>query len=83
VGDNLIGRISLAALIAAAAASLAGCGTAPRPFSIEEKIWFDKATGCDILPCPESFPEYMHLAPPGRHGYPPSFAPDPPVRYRG
>jgi hypothetical protein len=24
---------------------LAGCATAPRPFSIEEKFWHDNATG--------------------------------------
>jgi hypothetical protein len=67
--------VGMAAL--AAAASLAGCATSPRPFSIEEKIWFDKALGHDFLP--------VYPYPPHGNG-PPGYAPDlfaPPVRYRG
>ena len=36
---------------AALAAGLAGCATAP-PFSFEEQLWFDKATGADITKVP-------------------------------
>ena len=64
-------RIIVIAMGAAAAASLAGCGTSPIPFSLEESLHFDKATGADITG-----------RPPGLHmqtfGYPP-----PPGFYRG
>lgn len=79
--DNFIRAIWTAALIATAAA-LAGCGTAPRPFSIEEAIWFGKASH------PERFYGYPHYpeAPyaPRRHVIDdaPPFVP-PPVGYRG
>jgi hypothetical protein len=73
----LIRRLSIAMIGIAAAASLAACGTAPRPFSIEEKIWFDKATahedhfvGGTLFYHP---PGYDPYAPPGHDGrwYPP------------
>jgi hypothetical protein len=63
-----------------AAASLAGCGTSPRPFSLEERFWFDKAVGHDILPVnPEPYyltPAYgaRPYAPPG-YGAPPYASP--------
>jgi hypothetical protein len=31
-----------------AAATLGGCATSPVPVSVEEQLWFDKATGPDI-----------------------------------
>ena len=62
---TLIKRFTIAFAAIAAAASLAGCATSPRPFSLEEKIWFDNATGYDILPVrPE--PRYL---PPGYGEY--------------
>jgi hypothetical protein len=27
---------------------LAGCATSPKPFSIEEKLWFDNASGAEF-----------------------------------
>jgi len=84
VCNRLVRGISAAVLIAAAAA-LGGCGTAPRPFSIEEKIWFYKASH------PERFygyPDY-HDAPYAPYvsrrrviDDAPPFVP-PPVGYRG
>jgi hypothetical protein len=56
---------------AVAAASLGGCSTSPLPLSVEESLYFDKATGADIT-----------NVPPGLRmqsiGYPP-----PPRIYRG
>lgn len=81
VRDKFIRGIAAAGLIAAAAA-LAGCGTAPRPFSIEEAIWFGKASH------PERFHGYPYYreAPyaPRRRAIDdaPPFVP-PPVGYRG
>jgi hypothetical protein len=43
--DTYIRTLLLAALAIGAAAMLSGCGTAPRPFSFEEKFWFEKAKG--------------------------------------
>ena len=45
---TLIKSISIAISAIAAAASLAGCATAP-PFSVEERLYFDKATGSGII----------------------------------
>ena len=48
-------RFVRAAIAIGIAASLGGC--ASRPFSYEEKIWFDKAVGHDLLP---SSPGLVH-----------------------
>jgi hypothetical protein len=56
----------------AAAAGLAGCATAPQPFSFEESLYFDKATGTDITKVPPGLRLEM-LAPP-----PPPYYPGPP-----
>ena len=49
---TLIKRIAIAMGATAAAASLAGCASAPLlgpvPGSVMEQLWFDKATGYDI-----------------------------------
>ena len=42
---------AIALATVAAAAGLAGCATAP-PFTVEEQLWFDKATGTDITNVP-------------------------------
>jgi len=47
---TFINKCSIAIVAAAAAATLAGCGTAPRPLSVEEALWFDKAQSYDIIP---------------------------------
>ena len=62
-----MGRIKTTAIAAAAlaaAASLGGCASAP-PFSVEEQLWFDKATGSDLTGVPPGL--RMHDA----IGYPP------------
>ena len=69
----LIRRIAIATATLAAAACLAGCA-GPRPFSVEEKLWFDRAVGYDILPV---YP--VPLYPPPDLG-PPPYAP---LSYRG
>ena len=60
--------IALALITMAAAASLGGCATAPPfgpvPGSVEEQLWFDKATGYDISEIPPL--ARMH----GLRGYP-------------
>ena len=63
VRGNLIGRLTIAIVAIAAAASLAGCGTSPRPFSIEEKIWFDKAQGGEHEFAPV-YPMHHYYSPP-------------------
>ncbi len=47
-GVTSIKRTAVAFAAIAAAASLAGCMTAPIPGSPEEQIWFDNAQGYDI-----------------------------------
>ncbi len=64
---TLVRRFAIVITAIAAAASLAGCATAPRPFSIEEKVWFDMATGADLLP-PHREPSYAPYPPPGYGG---------------
>ena len=59
------------ALGAIAAASLGGCSTSPLPLSVEESLYFDKATGADITDVPPGL--RMQTI-----GYPP-----PPRIYRG
>ena len=64
---------------ALAAASLAGCASAP-PLSLEESLGFDKATGGDITGQP---PGLRVFPPPGYH-YPgdlPYLPPPPPPGY--
>ena len=68
---TFIKRLTLAAAGMAAAASLAGCALGPRPFSIEEKIWFDKAVGYDIIPVQPTLPDAEFAPPP----YAPPYAP--------
>jgi hypothetical protein len=51
-GVTLIKTIAVA-LCAMAATSLGGCAAyPPHPFSVEEQLWFDKATGSDITRVP-------------------------------
>ena len=57
----------------AIAAMLGGCA-GPRPFSVEEKLWFNKATGIYQPPVPLVF------TPHGPHLFDPE--PDPSPRYR-
>jgi hypothetical protein len=45
---RLTSKLSLATLVVAGAATLAGCA-GPRPLSFEEKVWFDMATGPDLV----------------------------------
>ncbi len=47
---TFINRCVIAFIAAAVAATLSGCGTAPRPLSVEEALWFDKAQSYDIIP---------------------------------
>ena len=47
---TFIRKSSIAIVAAVAAATLAGCATAPRPLSLEEALWFDKAQSYDIIP---------------------------------
>jgi hypothetical protein len=65
VHRTFIGRFAIAAMAIAAAASLAGCASSPAPFSFEEKVWFDKAVGHDLIPVRPALP------------YPPEFGPPP------
>lgn len=82
--DRFIRCISAAALLAAAAA-LSGCGTAPRPFSFEEKLWFYKASHPERIIDYPGHPDFPHRHR-ARRGYvvddAPPFVP-PPVGYRG
>jgi hypothetical protein len=48
VPERLTRKLPLAALVVASAATLAGCA-GPRPLSFEEKVWFDMATGPDLV----------------------------------
>jgi hypothetical protein len=45
-----IKKLAIALAAIAVAASLAGCATAPG--SVEEQLWFDKATGADVYYVP-------------------------------
>ena len=46
LGLGMPNKVVVIALLALAAAGLAACGTVPG--SVEEQLWFDKATGYDI-----------------------------------
>jgi hypothetical protein len=73
-----LSRIVTLAAAAGVAASLAGCATppltAPPPFSVEEQLWFDKATGPDLTKAP---PGLRYQPPPG-YIYPGALPPPPP-----
>lgn len=56
-------RISIAISLIAGAATLAGCA-GPRPLSLEEQIWFDKATGPEIVDFNDRYIAYDPYAPP-------------------
>jgi len=64
-----IRTIAVALCAIAAASSLAGCATAP--LSVEERLWFDKATGADITNAPPGlrFHEAAGYPQPGRRPY--------------
>lgn len=47
--QRLTRKIPLAALVFAGAMTMAGCAGGPRPLSFEEKVWFDKATGLELV----------------------------------
>jgi hypothetical protein len=69
VRGTFIKRLAIAAASMAAAACLTGCAT-PQPFSVEEKIWFDKAVGHDIIQVQPSLPY-----PPSEYALPPQYRP--------
>jgi hypothetical protein len=77
VRGTLIKRLAIAIVTIVAAASLAGCGTSPRPFSLEEKIWFDKAKGGEH--------EFVPVYPMHHYYSPPDYDPAPyrPIDSRG
>jgi hypothetical protein len=56
-------RILIAVSLIAGAAALAGCA-GPRPLSLEEQIWFDKATGPEIVDFNDRYIAYDPYAPP-------------------
>jgi hypothetical protein len=65
-GDLAVTRIksiSIAIGVIAVAAGLAGCASAP-PFSVEEQLFFDKATGSGILGPPGLRMQEFGYAPP-------------------
>ena len=68
---TLIKRMAMAMGVMAIAASLAGCAAGPRPFSLEEQVGFDKATGGDFTGVPPGL--RFHLPPgyvyPGERAY--------------
>jgi hypothetical protein len=68
--------------IAVAAASLAACSTSPMPLSVEESLYFDKATGPDITHVPPGLRMRSFDYPPPPHriyrGPPPPLPPDEP-----
>jgi hypothetical protein len=66
---TFIKRIAIAAGALTAAASLTGCALAP-PLSVEEALWFDKATGSGILGPPGlRYHEPIGYSHPGRRVY--------------
>jgi hypothetical protein len=58
-----IKSISIAISVIAVAAGLAGCASAP-PFSVEERLFFDKATGSGIIGPPGLRMRDLGYAPP-------------------
>lgn len=63
-----IERVAIAAAALAAAASLGGCASAP-PFSVEERLWFDKATGSDITGVPPGLRTHQGIGYPVHGAY--------------
>jgi hypothetical protein len=64
-------RIAIAMGVMAVVISLAGCATGTRPFSLEEQVGFDKATGGDFTGVPPGLrfhlpPDYVY---PGQRAY--------------
>ena len=73
-----LSRIVTLAAAVGLAMSLAGCATAPQPFSVEEQLWFDKATGTDITHVPPG----LRMEAPPPYVYPGTVPPPPPGYYR-
>ena len=77
---TLIKRLAIAIGTLTAAMNLAGCATSPVPVTVEEQLWFDKATGYDINNVP---PELRFD---GLMGYPrtdiPGYGPPPDIGRR-
>jgi hypothetical protein len=71
-------RIVTFAAAVSLAIGLAGCATAPPPFSVEEHLWFDKATGPDIT----NVPPGLRMEAPPPYVYPGALPPPPPGYYR-
>ncbi len=74
-------RIIVTAMGAVAAASLAACSTSPVPLSVEESLYFDKATGPDITHVPPGLRMRSFDYPPPPHRIyrgPPPLPPDEP-----
>ena len=71
VAVTLIKRIAIAMGAMAVAGSLAGCATGTPPFSFEEQLGFDKATGTDITGVPPGlrFHGPADYAYPGQRAY--------------
>lgn len=75
-------RLAIATVTMTAAAMLAGCATSPRPFSIEEAVWFHKAseeekpTGYP-LPLDAPYAHYGRYAPSPDYARAPAYAPEP------
>jgi hypothetical protein len=65
----LIRKSVFAMGVIVAASGLSACASAP-PLSVEENLWFDKATGADITNAPPGLryhqPDYVY---PGDRGY--------------
>ena len=68
---TLIKRIAIAIGVMAVAVSLAGCAIGARPFSLEEQVGFDKATGGDITGVPPGLRFYgpAYYVYPGQRAY--------------
>ncbi len=56
-------QISIAVSLIAGAALLAGCA-GPRPLSLEEQLWFDKATGPELVDFNDRAVAFDPYAPP-------------------
>jgi hypothetical protein len=68
VHGSVFRQIAIATITLGVAASLAGCA-GPRPFSVEEALWFSRAVGHDVRATyqdPYTQPAYLS------HGHAPS-----------